>query len=77
MKQHHETAVIDFDAKKKLAKLLDIVRSTKRGQRTGQDLRAKQVNYQMVKELSEKVRRCEPLTRSQMIFCNNAWKRYS
>ena len=70
-------AVIDFEAKRKLTKLLDVVRSTERGQRTGQDLRAKQANYQMVTELLEKVRNCKSLSRTEMIFCNNTWKRYS
>jgi len=70
-------AVINFEAKRKLTKLLDVVRSTKRGQHTDQDLRAKQANYHMVKELLEKIRKCESLSRTEMIFCNNTWKRYS
>ena len=77
MNQNSDHAVIDFDAKRKLTKLLDVVCSTERGQSTGKDLRAKQVNYQMVKELLEKIRKCKSLSRTEMIFCNNTWKRYS
>ena len=70
-------AVISFEAKRKLTKLLDLVRETEKDQLNPDELFIKQKNYQLVKNLLKKVLDCEPLDRSDMLFCNKVWKRYS
>ena len=72
-----KTAVISFEAKRKLAKLLDLVRETERDQLSPDELFIKRKNYKLVKHLLKKVLDCEPLDRGEMIFCNKVWKRYS
>ena len=70
-------AVISFEAKRKLTKLLDLVRETEKDQLSPDELFIKQKNYKLVKHLLKKVLDCEPLDRGEMIFCNKIWKRYS
>ena len=50
-----KTAVISFEAKRKLTKLLDLVRETERDQLSPDELFIKRKNYKLVKHLLKKV----------------------
>jgi len=71
------TAVVSFEAKRKLECLIDLIRKTPRDQLSPDELFIKQKNYKLVKHLLKKVLNCESLDRSDMLFCNKVWKRYS
>jgi len=76
-KMQDNTAIVSFEAKRKLERLVDLIRSTPQGQLSADELFIKQKNYRLAKHLMDKVLDCKPLDRGEMIFCNMLWRRYS
>jgi len=60
----------------KLDKLIDLLRNTQKGQRTAEDLKTKTDNYRLIQDVRQSVLDGETLSKSDMLMCNNLWKKY-
>ena len=61
---------------KKLEKIVDLLRHSQKGQETAEDLTIKQKNFKLVTDLQNDYRDGKGLSKGDMMFCNNVWKRY-
>ena len=60
----------------KLNILVNLLHQTEKGQKTAVDLRIKQKNFEFVKDLRDNFHNGRGLSKRDMLFCNNVWKRY-
>jgi len=62
--------------KNKLEGLVDVLRHSRKYQETAEDLTIKQKNFKLVTDLQNDYRDGKDLSKGDMMFCNNVWKRY-
>ena len=67
---------MNIEITKKLEKIVDLLRHSQKGQETAEDLTIKQKNFKLVTDLQNNYSDGKGLSKGDMMFCNNIWKRY-
>ena len=67
---------MNIEITKKLEQIVDLIRHSRKGQETAEELTIKQKNFKLVTDLQNNYREGEGLSKGDMMFCNRVWKSY-